>query len=91
MIGKVREEIEKAGGRVESTTRLGKRSFARKLDRQESGHYVVIGFHLPAAQVKPLAERYQLMEGILRVQILGASPAPAARPPDKDGNPDAVA
>ena len=51
-LGKVRGEIKKHGGDVESTTRLGKRMFARKMKKQDAGQYVIMTFKLPTDQVK---------------------------------------
>lgn len=81
VIARTRGEIEKLGGRVENTTRLGKRTFARPLHKQTTGHYVVFGFRLDGAQVAPLQERYKLMEEIFRVQIQRAAPAAAPAAP----------
>lgn len=92
VVGRARAEIEKAGGKIESTTRLGKRAFARILHKQEAGHYVVIGFQLDPAQLAPLIERYRLTEEILRVQVMRAEAVEAAvKKPGKDANADAVA
>lgn len=65
-----REEIEKLGGAVESVTRLGKRAFARELDRQSSGVFVVILFRLDGDKIKALNARYKLTDKIFRTQIV---------------------
>lgn len=72
-LGKVRGEIKKHGGDVESTTRLGKRMFARKMKKQEAGQYVIMTFKLPTDQVKTLMTRFKINEEIFRVQIVRAS------------------
>ena len=68
-VNRARGEIEKLGGRIESTTRLGKRAFARRMKKQQGGHYVVIGFRLAGDQIVALQERYRLTEEVFRVQI----------------------
>lgn len=83
VVNHARGEIEKLGGRIENTTRLGKRAFARRMNKQQGGHYVVIGFRLAGDQITALQERYKLAEEVFRVQIhcadeVAAEPAPAA-------------
>ena len=77
-LGKVRAEIKKHGGDVDSTTRLGRRAFARKMDKQDAGQYVSMTFKLPAEQITPLLARFKMNEEIFRIQIVRA---PAAVPP----------
>src|SRR5262245_16961356 len=68
--GKVRQEIEKIGGRVENATRMGRRQFARSLQKQASGQYVVYTFKLEGAKLKGLQARFKLIEEIFRVQFI---------------------
>lgn len=77
-LGKVRAEIKKHGGEVESTTRLGKRVFARKMDKQDAGQYVIMTFKMAAEQIKPLMTRFKMNEEIFRVQIVRAPAVVAA-------------
>ena len=72
VLGKVRAEIKKHNGEVESTTRLGKRAFARMLEKQEAGQYVIVTFKMPADQIKPLMVRFKMIEDIFRFQIVRA-------------------
>jgi ribosomal protein S6 len=76
-LDKVCGEIEKAGGRVDNKTRLGRRAFARKLGRQTAGLYTVVGFALPGDKLRPLMARFKLNEEIFRIQIV-AQPEPKA-------------
>ena len=69
VLGRAKEEIEKLGGKVESTIRLGRRSFARRMNKQDAGYYAVIGFTLAGAQINALYERYKLAGEVFRVQI----------------------
>lgn len=77
-VDKVKGEIERCGGRVVSTTRLGRRAFARRLQKQQSGHYVVITFGLEGEKIKALQARLKLNEEIFRVQIVCQAAKPAA-------------
>ena len=77
-IGRVKAEIKKLGGDVDSTTRLGKRAFARKLKKQDSGHYVILSFTIPGEQIRPLQARLKLSEDVFRVQVVRAPAHPPA-------------
>ena len=78
----VRTEIEKLGGAMSSCTRLGKREFARPMDKQESGHYGMVAFRLGGDKVGALQARLKLNADVFRVQVVVAPPAPPA--PKKD-------
>lgn len=87
-MGKAKAEIKKLGGEVDSTTRLGKRAFARKMKKQDAGHYAILSFSLAPEQVTPLLARYKLDEEVFRVQVVRATPAtpaPAAKKEKGDG------
>lgn len=79
-LDKAAEEIKKLGGTIESKTRLGKRAFARKLGKEEAGHYVIVNFSLDSDKIPPLLARYKMSESVFRVQILNASNVVAAAP-----------
>ena len=84
----VRAEIEKLGGKLTSSTRLGKREFARPLQKQYSGHYGLIAFRLAGDKVAALQARLKLDEQVFRVQVVAA---PAAAPAPKKEAGDGVA
>ena len=69
-ITKVKNELEKAGGEVQGVTRLGRRSFARILKKQDGGNYTVIEFSVEGSQIAPLLARFKLNDDVLRVQIV---------------------
>lgn len=82
----VRAEIEKLGGKMTSSTRLGKRDFARVMQKRQSGHYGLIAFQLAGDKVAPLQARLKLDEQIFRVQVVTAPvAAPAPRKEANDG------
>lgn len=63
-------EIERFGGKVESQDILGKRTFARPMQKRENGVYALVRFEMDPAKVKELVNRYRLVEEVFRVQIL---------------------
>jgi len=70
LVEKASNEITRLNGKVLSTTVLGKKSFARPMQKKESGVYVKIRFEIDTAQVALLQSRYGLLEDFFRVQIL---------------------
>lgn len=86
-VAAVDAEIQKLGGSVSSTTRLGKREFARPLQKQVSGHYGLMAFQLAGDKVAPLLARLKLDEQVFRVQVVTA---PAAPPAPKEEKSDGV-
>lgn len=74
----VRAEIDKLGGKTTSSTRLGKREFARPMQKQHSGHYGLIAFQLDGDKVAALQARLKLNEQVFRVQVVAAPAAPVA-------------
>ena len=81
----VRAEIEKLGGGVTSKTRLGKRDFARPMQKQQSGHYGLVAFRLAGDKVAALQARLKLNEQVFRVQVVSAPPAAAPKKGTGDG------
>ena len=76
----VRAEIEKLGGKTTSSTRLGKREFARPMQKQQGGHYGLVAFQLEGDKVAALQARLKLNEQVFRVQVVTA---PAVTPPPR--------
>ena len=63
-------EITRLSGKVLGTESLGKKNFARAMQKRDSGVYVKIRFEMEPAQVATLKARYQLLEDFFRVQVL---------------------
>ena len=82
---KVRGEIEKAGGKVENATRMGRRTFARPLKKHASGQYAVFGFQMDGTKISGLQARLRLSEDVFRVQIMRAVPVSAPKEPAAAG------
>lgn len=75
---KIGGEIEKLGGSVENKTRLGRRIFARPMQKHTGGQYAVMGFMMDGTKLAALNARFRLNEEIFRVQVVRATEAPAA-------------
>lgn len=69
-ITRVKEELEKLGGSLESTTRMGKKNFARALKKQKAGFYVVMMIKLDGAQVDAFKKRLKLATDVFRSQFV---------------------
>ncbi|MGQ9661946.1 MAG: 30S ribosomal protein S6 [Kiritimatiellia bacterium] len=78
---RVENEITKQGGTITERQMLGKRSFARRLKKQESGWYVLIRFDADPAKIEQLKTRYRLIEDIFRVQIVKREKVPVVSAP----------
>lgn len=70
LIEKASNEITRLNGKVLTTSVLGKKSFARPMQKKDSGIFVKIRFELNPAQAGTLQGRYRLLEDFFRVQIL---------------------
>ncbi|MBC8206311.1 MAG: 30S ribosomal protein S6 [Kiritimatiellales bacterium] len=69
-IDAVKVELEKLGGSLESTTRLGKRSFARPMKKKKAGIYAIIMFHLDGGQIPAFKHRLKLSTNVFRSQFV---------------------
>ncbi|MBU0676771.1 MAG: 30S ribosomal protein S6 [Verrucomicrobia bacterium] len=78
VLGRVKAEIEKLGGVVASMTRLGKRTFARAMQKQDGGQFVVINFSVEGDRISDLHKRMLLDDDVFRVQIVRAEEGIAA-------------
>ncbi len=78
-IARVKEELEKLGGSIESTTRMGKKAFARPLKKQKAGLYVVIMFKLEGTKLDAFKARLKLTTNVFRHQFVEASGVEAAQ------------
>lgn len=70
-VKELREEIEKLGGTIDNTARMGRRPFARlQGKRHKAGNYVIMNFSLEPARVKSLLARLQMKKEVFRTQII---------------------
>jgi len=80
---KLEEPVKKLGGRIEQSQSLGRRRLAFRISRQSEGHYHLLRFEAPAAQLGELERLLRLNEAIVRFVILSAeeaAPLPAEAP-----------
>lgn len=68
----VRSEIEKHGGEILGSTRLGRRQFARPIQKNEHGHYAVVMFKADGGVLPKLHARFKLNDQVTRIQIVRA-------------------
>jgi small subunit ribosomal protein S6 len=78
-VARVKEELEKLGGTLESTTRMGKKNFARPLKKQKAGFYVMLVFKLDGAQIDAFKKRLKLATDVFRAQFVLAEEAEVAQ------------
>lgn len=78
-IARVKEELEKLGGSLESTTRVGKKNFARPLKKQKAGHYVVLMIRMDGGKLVAFKQRLKLTTDVFRSQIVTAEEAEAVQ------------
>lgn len=69
---KVSGILEKDGASIDSVNRLGKLRFAYPIKKQRHGHYVLVHFTAPAAQLKKIEEHLRITEEVLRHMIVKA-------------------
>jgi small subunit ribosomal protein S6 len=80
MIDKLTHEIEAVGGKVETTQKMDKRSFARVTNKRESsGFYVNFIFDAPPGAVAQLQHRLALNTDVNRVLFTLAQPPKEAK------------
>lgn len=70
LIERVGAEITRLGGQLIGSESLGKRNFARPMQKRESGVYIRIRFELAPDKVAALRARYAIMEEVFRVEVL---------------------
>ena len=66
-------EFENLGGRTVHSTRMGRKQFARTMQKQTSGHYVLVTFELEGTKIPDLLKRYKTNDDVFRVQIVTAN------------------
>ncbi len=75
-LSRIRAELEKLGGAVVEEEDMGRRSFARQMQKQEHGAYHRLTFKLDPAKGEALRLRWKLVDEIFRVQVVNAVPRP---------------
>ena len=76
IMDKLQKEIEKVGGKVETTQKMDKKSFARVADkRHSSGFYVNYIFEAPETAIETIRTHLRMDEDVLRMLFTVAPPA----------------
>lgn len=78
-IARVKEELETLGGTLESTTRMGKKNFARPLKKQRAGLYVVLMFKIDGTKIDAFKKRLKLSTNVFRHQFVVATEVEVAQ------------
>ena len=68
-IESVKVELNKLGGSVKSSAKIGKKYFSRSLKKKKSGHYVVIIFDIDGSNMDSFKERLKLGTDVFRYQF----------------------
>lgn len=81
------KEIKGIGGKSTRPTRMGRRPFARKIQKQSAGEYALLHMTLDPSKVAVLLENQRHNELIMRIQVsrLGETA------PEEPSAPEAVA
>ena len=72
LVEQIQGEITKLKGVVKEAKILGRRQFARPMQKEDSGQYVRVDFELDPGSVAGLLARFKLNESIFRLQIVAA-------------------
>ena len=79
IMDKLQKEIEKAGGKVETTQKMDKKSFVRVADKKHSaGFYVNFIFEAPEAAIDAIRAHLRMDDDVFRVLFTVAPPAKEA-------------
>ncbi len=71
-VNRLSAEVTRAGGEVLKTETTGRKTFARRLGKRDSGCYVRLLFRVEPDKVAALTQRYPLHENLFRFQIVHA-------------------
>ena len=80
LAAQVTGEITKAGGKILESKDLGRRAFARVMQKKESGFYLSVIFVIAPEKVSVLTSRSHLNDDIFRVQITSFDDKLVAKP-----------
>lgn len=63
-------EIEKLGAKIESSEIIGRRPFARTMQKQTHGNYAKVRFEIDPSQVASIHDRFKHNDDCFRLQIV---------------------
>jgi len=65
--------LVKLGGEVATVTRMGRKVFARKMDKSTAGEYALIRFSMDPARTNSIREELRRSEYLFRLNIMKQS------------------
>lgn len=68
-LGVLTAAVKKLGGTAGKATRMGRKLFARPLNKQSAGEYALLRFEMPGDKVNALQEAVRHEEAIFRLQV----------------------
>ena len=68
-LGRFADELQKLGATIESTEALGRRTFARTIDKRDTALYGKVRFDAEPGLIDAARERFRLYEETLRIQF----------------------
>jgi small subunit ribosomal protein S6 len=81
LVETVHHEIDRQGGKIEREDRMGRRPFARPINKKEEGYYLRLWMRMNPELVTILLGRLRMVDEIIRVQVRrldGEIPQPPA-------------
>lgn len=78
VITSIKRELEGLGAVVSTVTRLGRKSFAREMNKQQSGFYVVMNANMEPAKAQTIPGHFKLNEDVFRLQVVKVDEAQEA-------------
>ena len=70
--GHLEEPIKKMGGQLTTSQSMGRRRLAFRISRQAEGHYYLLRFRAPTAQIAELERTFRWNDAVVRFMILTA-------------------
>lgn len=71
-ITSIKRELEGLGAVISNVTRMGRKIFAREMDKQQSGFYVVMTASMEPAKAQTIPSHFKLNEDVFRLQVVRA-------------------
>ena len=68
-LGRFADELQKLGATIEGTEAIGRKTFARTIDKRDAALYGKVRFDAEPAAIAPMRERFRLYEDTLRIRF----------------------
>jgi len=66
----VKRELEGLGAVVSHVNRIGRKTFARELNKQQSGFYAVMTANMDPIKAQSVPNHFKLNEDVFRLQVI---------------------